>query len=113
MPAKSSKKTKTKKSVAAKKSTAAKKPTTAKTRMPKPVGKVTHFYDRIGVGIVKFKNPVKVGDELRFTGKKGEFTQSITSLQYNHKSITKAPKGKEVGLKVNKEVREGDLVYRA
>lgn len=91
-----------------KKSAAKKKPAAAK-----PVGKVTHYYDRIGVGIVKLAGVVKLGEVLRFQGRSSEFVQAVTSLQYDHKAITKAPKGKVVGLKVNQEVKEGDLVFRA
>jgi len=32
-------------------------------------------------------------------------------MQLNHKDITKAPKGEQIGLKVEERVREGDKVY--
>lgn len=79
----------------------------------KPIGKVTHFYDKIGVGIIKLSAAVKLGEVLRFQGRKGEFIQAITSLQYERKPVEKAARGKEVGIKVMQEVREGDLVFRA
>lgn len=84
-----------------------------KTKTPKPIGKITHFYDKISVGIIKLNAVLKVGDSLRFDGKKGEFTQTVTSLQFNRKPIEKAAKGKEIGMKVDQKVNEGDLVYRA
>lgn len=83
----------------------------AKGASPKPIGVVTHFYDRISVGIVKVKSPIKVGDTLHFMGKKGESKQAIHSMQLSHKPIEKAPKGKEVGIKLNKPVHEKDLIY--
>lgn len=83
------------------------------TKTPKPIGKITHFYDKIGVGIVKLAAGLKVGEVLHFKGKKGEFTQEITSMQFNHKPIEKAAKGKEIGIKMDQKVQEGDLVYRA
>lgn len=83
-----------------------------KSALPKPIGKVTHYYDRIGVGIVKLAALVKLGEVLRFHGKHGEFIQAITSLQFDHKSIAKGAKGKDVGIKVNQPVYEGDLVFR-
>lgn len=79
----------------------------------KPIGKVTHFYDKISVGIVKFSAAVKLGDLLHFKGRKCDFVQAVNSLQFNHKSIEKAARGKEVGLKVKQKVEEGDLVFRA
>lgn len=83
------------------------------TKIDKPIGKVTHFYDKICVGIVKFSAAVKLGEALRFKGRKSEFVQTLTSMQFDHKPIEKASRGKEVGIKLNEKVSEGDLVFRA
>lgn len=77
----------------------------------KPVGVVTHFFAHIKVAIVKFKQPTRVGAQVGFRGATTKFDQKISSLQFDHKPITIAPKGKEVGLKVAKRVREGDEVF--
>jgi putative protease len=77
----------------------------------KPVGKVTHYYGDIGVGIVKFGKSVKAGTTVEFRGATTNFTQTLASMQYDHKAIQTAPKGKEVGIKVKKRVREGDGVF--
>lgn len=77
----------------------------------KPIGKVTHFFDKIKVAIIKFNKPVKVGTQICFEGNKTCFPQVLNSMQYNHESIKIAKKGKEVGVKVKKEVKEGDLVF--
>lgn len=77
----------------------------------KPIGEVTHYFGGIGVAIVKFKKPVRLGAELRFQGATTSFAQAIASMQYDHKPIALAPKGKEIGIKVKKKVREGDYVY--
>lgn len=77
----------------------------------KPIGTVAHFYGNIKVAIVKFKKPVKAGMEVRFCGATSDFSQKIESMQLNHKPISVAPKGKLIGLKVKKRVREGDEVY--
>jgi len=79
----------------------------------KPIGVVTHFYTAIKVAIVKFKQPVKAGVEVTFRGATTEFNQKLASMQYDHKPITTAPKGKEVELKVSKRVRQGDEVFLA
>ena len=79
----------------------------------KPIGKITHFYDKIGVGIVKLKTGIKVGDALRFHGRKGEFVQTVASMQFDHKPLEKASRGKEVGIKLDQKVQEGDLVFKA
>ena len=93
------------------KKTTAKKPSPKKTVKPKPIGKVTHYFGEIKVGIVKFSKPTKVGASIRFLGATTDFEQAIQSLQYDHKAIATAPKGKEVGMKVKKRVREGDQVF--
>lgn len=113
MPSRSkAKKTMTKRT-SAKKVTAVKKKKTA-VKKEKPIGKVVHFYDRIGVAIVELKSPLKVGDNIRM--KRGEMEmlkQKITSMQIEHVSIQKAKKGDVVGVKVRKVIPEGALVLAA
>lgn len=80
-------------------------------REDKPVGEVTHFYSNIGVAIVKFNQDVPVGKNVAFQGATTDFSQNIDSMELDHKPVTVAPQGKEVGLKVKEKVREGDKVY--
>ena len=89
----------------------AKKPAAGAKRAAKPIGKVVHFYNHIGVAIVKFNMKVKAGAKLHFKGATTDFVDAPKSMQFNHTSIAVAPKGKQVGVKVKKRVREGDLVY--
>lgn len=84
-----------------------------KSSEPKPIGEVTHFYGNLGVAIVKFNKEVVAGSELHFKGVTTDFTEKAKSMQFDHKPIESAPKGKEVGIKVKGKVREGDLVYLA
>lgn len=91
----------------------AKKPVLLKIKKEKPIGEVTHFFGKIKVAIVKFKVPVKVGTEVWFKGATTDFKQAIQSMQFDHKPVSLAKKGKEIGIKVKKQVREGDLVYKS
>ena len=93
-----------KKAVKKTKSTKAPKPA-------KPIGVVTHFYNEIKVAIVKFKKPVRVGAELHYKGATTDFTEVAKSMQYDHEAVKIAPKGKQIGIKVKKRVRDGDEVY--
>ncbi len=77
----------------------------------KTLGEVTHFYGHLGVAVVKFDSSVSVGDTVHFKGATTDFTQTIKSMQFDHKEIDKASKGKEVGLKVDNKVRAGDKVF--
>lgn len=84
-----------------------------KSKEPKPIGVVTHYYSGLGVAIVKFKKTVKIGDKILFKGATTDFQEVIKSMQYDHKDIKEAKKNQEVGIKVGEKVREGDEVYEA
>jgi hypothetical protein len=114
-------KTKPKKKVIAKKKVAKKKKTSLKKKVSKPsrkiksakpIGSVTHFYNEISVAIVRFKEDVPAGTVLHFKGATTDFKQPAASMQFNHAPVAKAPKGKQIGIKVKKRVREGDAVHR-
>ena len=77
----------------------------------KPIGEVTHFYINIDVAVVKFNEAVSVGDTVHFKGATTDFTQEVKSMQFDHKEVDKAEKGKDVGLKVDERVRVGDEVF--
>ncbi len=93
---------------------AAKKPVkkTAE-KKEKPIGKVTHFYGKIKVAVLKMTKPIKVGKEVRITGATTNFKQTIASAEIDHKKVKIIPKGKQAGVKVNKKVREGDEIFAA
>lgn len=80
---------------------------------PKPIGKVTHFFDKIGVAIVKFNKGIEVGEKVKFKGATTDFEETIKSMQFDHKAISAAKKNQEVGIKVKEKVREGDSVFAA
>lgn len=76
------------------------------------VGKVTHYYDKIGVAIVNVENQaIKKGDTLKFSGHDQEFTQKVESIQMEHEKLTEAKPGMVVGIKTDKQVREKDQVF--
>jgi hypothetical protein len=90
-----------------------KKAASKKSAAQKPVGVVTHFYTHIQVAIVKFNKKISVGAKLHYKGATTDFAEGVKSMQYNHEEIKAAPKGKQIGIKVKKRVREGDAVYLA
>jgi len=75
------------------------------------IGKVTHYYDKLGVAIVKVAKTIKVGDKIKF-GEEG-FEQTVESMQFDHKAVSSAKKGEEVGIKVDKKAHEGTKVFSA
>ncbi len=78
----------------------------------KQVGRVTHYFNKIGVAIVELEDDLKVGDTIRFKGSTTEFEQMVDSLQIEHEQVQEAKKGQAVGLKVKEHAREHDLVYK-
>ena len=87
------------------------KPT--KTVAPKPIGVITHFFDKISVAVVKLYAGLKTGDKIRIEGHGNAFEQTVASMQIEHDKIAEAKKGQEVGMKVAKPVKQGDLVFKA
>lgn len=77
------------------------------------VGKVTHYYDKIGVAIVKLTKKLGVGDKVKFVKGEDSFEQTIESMQLEHTMLTEAKQGNEVGIKVDQTAKEGTLVYLA
>lgn len=84
-----------------------------KAKEPKPIGEVTHYYGGIGVAIIKFNKAVKAGTAVRFEGATTNFEQTLDSMQFDHKEVKSAAKGKEIGVKVKDKVRDGDKVFAA
>ena len=76
------------------------------------VGVITHYYDHIGVGVVEVSGALKIGDQIHIKGGSTDFTQEVTSMQVEHKQIDAAKKEDIVGMKVDQEVAEKDVVYK-
>ncbi|MGE4554736.1 MAG: translation elongation factor-like protein [Candidatus Paceibacterota bacterium] len=79
--------------------------------MEKLVGKITHYFNKIGVAIVELTDTLRVGDKIKIKGHNKEFEQEVTSLQIDRESVSEAKKGDTVGMKVTEKVKEGDEVY--
>jgi putative protease len=71
------------------------------------IGKVTHYYDKIGVAVVELDGGLSKGDKIKFVrGGEDMFEQEVESMQIEHDKIDSAKKGDVVGLKVDQEVKE-------
>lgn len=77
------------------------------------IGKVTHYYDKIGVAIVELSANLSKGDKIKFVrGGEDMFEQEIESMQIEHEKLDSAKKGDTIGLKVDEEVKEDAEVYK-
>ena len=81
--------------------------------MEEEVGKITHFFSKINVGVLELsKGKIHIGDTIHIKGHTTDFYQKVQSMQVEHAPVESAQKGEEVGLKVETSVREGDLVFK-
>lgn len=80
--------------------------------MEKEIGTVTHYYDKIGVLVVKLTDKIAVGDKIKVKRGDQEFEETIESMQVEHENIDKAKKGDEIAIKVGTPTKEGAIVYR-
>jgi putative protease len=80
--------------------------------MDKIIGKLAHYFDHIGVAAFLLKSPLAIGDTIKIKGNKTDFTQTITSMQIEHKPVEKAKKGDDIAIKVDQPAKEGDSVFK-
>ena len=82
-------------------------------KKPKVLGKISHYYDRIGVAVVDVESTLKLGDRVLIKRGKKELKQKIASLQVNRTTIKSANAGETVGLKVDAVVERGATIFAA
>lgn len=78
----------------------------------KKIGKVIHFYDKIGVGVVALTAGLAVGDDIKVVKDKDEFTQKVESMQIEHKAVKKVKKGDEAAIKLDQPTKRGAEIYK-
>ena len=76
------------------------------------LGTISHIYKKIGVAIVDLSEPLQVGDTIHISGHHTDLTQKVDSIQIEHQDVQKAERGQSIGVRVNGEVREHDLVFK-
>lgn len=77
-----------------------------------PVGKIGHYFNKIGVAVVDLTGELKVGDKISIEGRGSVVEQVVKSMQIENQIISIAKKGQSVGLKVDKPVKGGDAVFK-
>ena len=77
----------------------------------KLIGKVTHYYGKLGVVIIALAAPLSIGQKVLFKGAHDDFSQTVSDMQYNHQAISQGDAGQEVGIKVEQKVHESDQVF--
>lgn len=81
--------------------------------MEEEVGKITHYFSKIEVGVIELTvGELKVGDTIHIKGHTTDFYQKVESMQVEHAAVPSAKKGDSIGLKVENQVREHDIVFK-
>jgi len=75
------------------------------------IGKVIHYWTRLGVAGVELADSLRVEDSVHFRGTTTDFQQCVTSMQLDHQFINEAHAGQKIGVLVANRVRVGDTVY--
>jgi len=76
------------------------------------IGRITHYYSKIGVAVIYLKGQLKIGDTIVVKGSTTSLEQTVDSMEMEHANVEMAASGQSVGLKVQGKVRENDIVYR-
>jgi len=76
------------------------------------IGKIIHYFPKIQVATIKLVSELKVGDKIVVIGKTtGLEKAKVERLEIKNKSVEKAKKSQEIGLKLPL-VRKNDQVYK-
>lgn len=79
----------------------------------KQIGKITHYFDKIGVGVIELTDgALAKGDKIRIQGHDNDFEQVVESMQIDRQDVAEAAVGQSVGFKTDQPVKEHDIVYK-
>jgi hypothetical protein len=76
------------------------------------VGQITHYFPKIGVGVIELSQPLSVGDKILIKGPTTDFEQTVDSMQIDRENILRAEAKQAIGLKLAQPVKEKDMVYK-
>lgn len=77
------------------------------------IGKITHWYDKIGVAVVKLDKALQVGDKIKIKHGGQEFEETIASMELNHQSVQSGKKGQEIAVKLSQKAGENSEIFMA
>jgi translation initiation factor IF-2 len=77
------------------------------------VGVVVKFFAKPSVAAIEVRSgSIKNGELLRFKGHTTDFSEKVSSMEIDNKTVEEAPAGSLIGIKVKERVRENDKVYK-
>ncbi len=78
----------------------------------KEIGKITHYYGHLDVGIIELSDALKIGESIHIKGHTSDFTQTIDSMQIEHTGISEAKAKDVIGIKLIQKAHPHDKVYK-
>ena len=78
----------------------------------KLVGRIKHYFDKIGVAVIELSDDLNEGESISIEGHDTDIQQPAASMQIDRKPVEHAHKGQAIGLKVEGKVKEGDKVFK-
>ena len=75
------------------------------------LGIVTHYFGKVSVGIIQLSAPLKVGDTIHIKGAHDDFTQTVGSMEVDHKPVPSGKAGDLIGIRIDKPVHPNDKVF--
>ncbi len=79
--------------------------------MEKQIGTVTHWYDKLGVAVVKLTSALAKGDKIKVKKGDEEFEDTVSSIQIDHADVSKAVRGDDAAIKLAQRAKEGAGVF--
>ena len=76
------------------------------------IGMVIHWYAHLSVAAIRLTAPLAVGDRVHIRGHTTDFTETVRSMEVEHRKVERAGPGDDVALAVEGHVREHDLIFR-
>lgn len=73
-------------------------------------GIVTHYYEKIKVGVIKLNQRLEIGDTIKYETDDGHYDQLVESMEINRAPVFSAEPGDEIGLKLERKPRLGSKV---
>ncbi len=76
------------------------------------VGRVEHYFDRIGVVGITLTDRLAIGDAIHIKGHTTDLTHAVDSMQIDNADVAEGSDGDSVGIVVGERCRVGDHVFR-
>ena len=75
------------------------------------IGKITHWYDKISVAVIKLDQALQIGDKIKIKHGDQEFEDTVTSMELDHQPVQSGKKGQEIAIKLAQKAGENSEIF--